>query len=212
VAELPAVEELVLAEDSETFERLGFAVADGGMQVGSVRIGFDGRVGGGIVGWSVAGLEGVELDGLPVPGSLPSGEAAPVEHPNGVVSVDHVVVLTSDLERTTGVFEAAGVRCRRVREADSAKGQVRQGFFRLGEVIVEVVQGTGQPDGSSPADRPASFWGLVFTTAELERCATLIGEDLGPIRDAVQPGRRIAPLRGSAGIGLAVAFISSSDT
>ena len=54
-----------------------------------------------------------------------------------VVGFDHVVVMTSSLERTCGAIESAtGESLRRIREA----GPVRQGFHRLGQLIVEVVE------------------------------------------------------------------------
>ena len=41
-------------------------------------------------------------------------------------------------------------------------------------------------------------------------CAELLGDRLGSIHDAVQPGRRIATVRDSAGLGLPVALISDA--
>jgi len=48
-----------------------------------------------------------------------------------------------------------------------------------------------------------------LAVADLDACAELLGERLGSIRDAVQPGRRIATVRKSAGLGLPVALISA---
>jgi hypothetical protein len=44
--------------------------------------------------------------------------------------------------------------------------------------------------------------------ADLERVAGELGERVGSIRDAVQPGRRIATVRERAGLGIPVALIS----
>jgi hypothetical protein len=71
-------------------------------------------------------------------------------------------------------------------------------------VILEVVQHGGVEPG------PAKFWGITFAVADLDACAELLGDDLGSIRNAVQPGRRIATIRPSAGLGLPVALISDS--
>ncbi len=38
----------------------------------------------------------------------------------------------------------------------------------------------------------------------------VVGERLGESRDAIQPGRRIATARGSAGLGVPLAFITPS--
>ncbi len=67
------------------------------------------------------------------------------------------------------------------------------------------------PEGSSVArdpDGPARLWGLAFGVDDLERTAQSLGDLLGAPRDAVQPGRRIATLRGEAGLGPAIAFMS----
>ena len=169
------------------------------MTVGTVAFRFE--PGEGIRGWRLAGADSSRVDGLP--------EAAPVDpasagrpHPNGALVVDHVVVLTPDLERTTDALAAIDVERRRVREVETDDGTLRQGFFRLGEVILEVVSHPGIEAG------PARFWGITFTVDDLDRCAELLGERLGSIRDAVQPGRRIATLRASAGLGLPVALMS----
>jgi hypothetical protein len=42
----------------------------------------------------------------------------------------------------------------------------------------------------------------------LDRAAAALGERLGDARDAVQPGRRIATLRRSAGFAVPVAFMT----
>ena len=55
---------------------------------------------------------------------------------------------------------------------------------------------------------PARLWGLAFSVDDLERTAHSLGGLLGAPREAVQPGRRIATLRGQAGLGPAIAFMS----
>lgn len=119
------------------------------------------------------------------------------------MQIDHVVVFTPDLERTTSAFEAAGIERRRLREVESEGGLLRQGFFRLGEVIIEVAEHPKIEPG------PARFWGITFTVTDLEACAEMLGESIGSIRDAVQPGRRIATVRSTAGLGMPVAFMTS---
>jgi len=68
------------------------------------------------------------------------------------------------------------------------------------------------PEGTSVArdtDGPPRLWGLAFEVEDMERTAAALGGLLGSPRDAVQPGRRIATLRPEAGLGPAVAFMSS---
>lgn len=172
------------------------------MTVGTV--GFRFEPGQGLLGWRLADADSSRVDGL--------SEAAPAQpasggrpHPNGALVVDHLVVLTPDLERTTAALAAIEVERRRVREVETDDGLLRQGFFRLGEVILEVVSHPGIEAG------PARFWGITFTVEDLDRCAELLGERLGSIRDAVQPGRRIATVRASAGLDLPVALMSRRE-
>jgi hypothetical protein len=163
----------------------------------------------GIVAWTLSGAGSSEVDGLAVapPADPDAAAKAPFRHANGVTAVDHLVVLTDDLDRTAEALESAGAPLRRTREADSPFGPVRQGFYRLGEVILEAVE----PRSAGSGGGGARLWGITFTTADLDRCARLLGGRLGRIRAAVQPGRRIAPVRREAGLGVAVAFITPGE-
>jgi hypothetical protein len=199
-----AIAELVLGGASGPWRELGFAVERGRMRVGGVTVRLDPAAGGGLVAWTLRGLRGADLDGLPT--SLDDGaapEPAPASaHPNRAIAVDHVVVATPDLERTAAALAAAGLEQRRRRRAGSSERPVVQAFYRLGEVVLEVVGSSEAPPG------PARFWGMVFTVADLDACAAGLGERLGTVRDAVQPGRRIATVRPEAGLGLPVALMS----
>jgi catechol 2,3-dioxygenase-like lactoylglutathione lyase family enzyme len=128
-----------------------------------------------------------------------------VLHPNGTTAIDHVVVTTPDLDRTVAALEAAGLQARRVRDAGRGDRAIRQVFFRLGDPVLEVV-GPPEPSG----DGPARFLGLALTVADLDATATALGQHVGEVKDAVQPGRRIATLRRSAGCTTALAFMSPS--
>jgi hypothetical protein len=82
-------------------------------------------------------------------------------------------------------------------------GAFQQVFFRLGEVILEVV------GPKEPGPGLASLWGLTFTVDDLDATAALLGDRVGRVKDAVQPGRRITTLRGrEIGISPAIAFMS----
>ena len=65
--------------------------------------------------------------------------APPGTHPNGVIAIDHVVLMSPDLDRTVEVLAGVGLEPRRQRDAELGGRPIRQIFFRLGEVIVEVV-------------------------------------------------------------------------
>jgi hypothetical protein len=164
--------------------------------------------GGGIAGWTLRGTSlaaasppAIELDGLPT-GLTEVAPPQPASHPIGALRMDHIVVFTPELARTNAALEGAGLSLRRIREPDEPGPPARQAFFRLGEVILEVVEAPQAGEG------PARFWGLTLCVSDIDACAGLLGERLGEIRDAVQPGRRIATVRREAGLGLPVALIS----
>jgi hypothetical protein len=202
------VDELFIADDPSAWQEAGFDVHGGLCEVGDVRLRLEGPGRGrGIVAWSLRGAASLELDGLVTSVSEAPPAAAP-KHPNGVVSIDHVVVITPNLDRTTAALRGGGLDLRRTREGPTPGGSTRQSFFRMGELILEVV---AAPEGtriaSDPAG-PARLWGISFLVEELEATATALGGLLGTPRDAVQPGRRIATLRREAGLGPAIAFMS----
>ena len=145
-----------------------------------------------------------EIDGLPTEhraARAASGQQHPnaSQHPNGAIGLDHVVVTTPDFDRTSAALAAAGMPLRRVREAP---GGFRQGFRRLGPAILELVEARDAPPG------PADFWGLVVIVSDLDALAERLGDRLGAAKPAVQPGRRIATLRSSAGLGEPIAFMT----
>lgn len=162
----------------------------------------------GITAWSLRELETTELDGL---ATTRSDRPLPVErplHPNGVSALDHVVAISSDLDRTVAALRNAGLDLRRIREQPTPAGAPRQAFFRLGEPILEVVQAPAEAIERTGGDRPAFFWGLAFVAPEIEKTVASLGDRVSEVRDAVQPGRRIATLRRSAGLSLPVALIT----
>jgi hypothetical protein len=195
---------LVVGGLPEPWTRLGLTVVDGTIPLFGTGIRLDEAAPPGLVRWSLSGVpdESVrDIDGL-VTEVVPRAIPMLVEHANGAIGLDHVVVTTNDLERTCAAVETAtGAPLRRVREV----GEIRQGFHRLGGggLIVEVVERAGLPDA------PAWFWGLVLNVEDLDVAAELIGADgIGPVNDAVQPGRRIATVRAELGLGLPVALMT----
>jgi Glyoxalase-like domain len=191
---VPSIDELEIADEPAAWSGAGFDVRDGLCQVSRVRLRLAGRgERRGITGWAL----GAEMAGEPAP-----------PHPNGAVRVDHVVMLSPDLDRTVEELRSDGFDLRRRREGDTPGGSTRQAFFRAGEPILEVVQA---PEGTSVArhpDGPSRLWGLAFLVADMEQTAAALGDLLGTPREAVQPGRRIATLRPDAGLGPAIAFMT----
>jgi hypothetical protein len=215
------IDEIVLADRPERWQEIGFAVRDARVQLGSARLRLAGEdAGRGIVEWSLRGIERAELDGLPTTvseapppsagaGAEPGPPADHAEHANGVTAIDHVVAMTPDLDRSVRALQGAGLDLRRLREEPTPAGAPRQAFFRLGEVILEVVQEPervvaerGEPDG------PARLWGLALLAPDLDRTVAALSPHAGAVRDAVQAGRRIATLKRSAGLAVPVALMS----
>ena len=170
----PELAALVLGDAPQAWERLGFAVQGSGVAVGGIELRLTGE-GGGIKDWV-----------------LRDGEAAspaPDRHPNGVVAVDHLVLLAADLAATTARMKDEGF--------DHRPSPAPQEFFVLGPCLLEVVQ--ADADG---------FWGITLVVEDLDALAERLGDLLGTPKDAVQPGRRIATLRREAGLGQPIAFMT----
>ncbi|HEY0391603.1 MAG TPA: hypothetical protein VGC63_07840 [Solirubrobacterales bacterium] len=206
---MPTVEELTVADAPEAWAALGFSVAGDACVVGDVRIRLAGPAAGkGLVGWSLCGVGTANLDGLATTssdGEPPRGGPA---HPNGVTGLDHIVAITPALDRTVAALQGAGLDLRRVREEATPAGAPRQAFFRLGANILEVVQEPAEATERAGGDRPAFFWGLAFVAADLDASVAALGDRVSEVRPAVQPGRRIASLRRSAGLTVPVALMT----
>lgn len=202
------IDELVVADAPAAWEAVGFAVEGETCALGEVRVRLAGTdAGRGIIGWSLRGAGGTELDGLPSADSERPPPAAPPAHPNGVARIDHVVAFTPALDRSVAVLQAAGLDLRRIREQPTPAGAPRQAFFRLGEEILEVVQQPAEAIPVGGEDGPAFFWGLALLAPDLDATLQWLGEVAGEPRPAIQPGRRIATLKRTAGLTIPVALI-----
>jgi hypothetical protein len=187
----PELAELFVADPPEAWEALGFTVAGGEVAIGGVRIvlGADGK---GIVGWSLGGVDAGDVAGLPTrPARRPPPE--PVDHPLGAIAVDHVVALTPDFDATVEMLRAAGLDYRATRDAGS---DFRQAFFVVGPCLLEL---------GGPSEGPVRFWGLTLVVDDIDAAA----DRLGRVKDAVQPGRRIATLQRQARLSVPLALITA---
>ena len=205
----------MLADEPERWSALGFAVTDGRCELGAVRLSFTPpgpHSGHGLLSWSLRDLQETDLDGLSTTRSeRPLRMPAPAQ-PNGVLAIDHIVVSSPAFERSVSALQAAGLDLRRVREQPTPAGAPRQAFFRLGEEILELVAEPEEViERAGGPDRPARFWGLALRTGNLEGTVEAIGAHAGPIRPAVQPGRRIATVRRSAGLAIPLALMSTGE-
>jgi len=207
----PEAATLSIADDPEPWAAAGFTVDDDGVcRVGHLSLVLAGHdAGQGVIGWGLRGLpEGAaaDLDGFPTR-ATDQGPAAPASHPNTATVVDHIVLLTDDLDRTVTAAAGVGLTPRRWRDHALPDGTAaRQAFFRVGEIVLEVVAPRQRPAVPRPGVR--SF-GLAVTVADLSAATALLGEAASEARPAVQAGRAIATIRGRAlGLGTPLALMS----
>lgn len=206
---MTAIAELIVRSPVGPWERIGLRVEDGRSWIGGTCVRFVDSADGGaeaadrqrLCGWTMVGSPSTPdtIDGLPTT-YVDDTEALSWQHPLGVTGIDHVVLMTSSIERTCGEIErVTGEPLKRIREA----GPVRQGFHRFGSVIVEVVE-SDRVVGST-----AEFWGFVMVVDDLYETAGELGPELlSSPKSAVQAGRLIASFRPAAGLGLPIALMS----
>ena len=191
---------VLLPGDVEPWSGVGFSPDDGGRLCfanGAVEFGRD-RPGLSIddSGADVA----TDVEGIPIRrGQVHLGSG----HANGAVELDHIVIMTPSLDRTSAaVADMLGLEQRRVRETSD----VRQAFHRFADhdgargCIIEIVENgrVGRTD----------IWGLVVIVDDLDVAVAAAPDLIGRPKAAVQAGRRIATVSRAAGLTTAVAFMS----
>ncbi|MBO00084.1 MAG: hypothetical protein CL438_05385 [Acidimicrobiaceae bacterium] len=191
--------QLTIGDNEETWSSAGFDVMElpnskPVCQVGSVQLLFDSTGQQGISRAAVHGVSGVidslKFDTAPSLAFSNIDAWLPSVHPNGVTRIDHLVVTTADCDRTTRAFESNGIHPRRVRTFGNDEDKMRQTFFWLGDVILELVG----PD-QSETNGNALFWGLALISDNLQATADYLGEKCTPVKSAVQPGRKITTIK-----------------
>lgn len=208
---MTTIAEFVIGGSTESWDAIGIHFSpDGLANVGNTWLHCDTRLAPGIHSWalfeapqledSIDGLITAHLDELPALNVVDTNEAiGSFRLP--IVGVDHVVVNTPDLHRTSNALAfATGAPLKRVRDAGNG---MQQGFHRLGGLIVEIV--------STPTTNvgPASFWGLVFVVDDLDYAISQVGPDLvSSPKPAVQADRRIATVRANAQLGIPCALMT----
>ena len=191
---------VLLPGDVEPWSALGFSADSGGRLCfanGAVEFGVDRPC----LAVDDPGADvPADVEGIPVSrGSVQLGPG----HPNGAVELDHIVVMTPSLDRTSGaVADMLGLEQRRVRETSD----VRQAFHRFADhegargCIIEIVE-NGRVERTD-------IWGLVVIVDDLDVAVAAAPELIGRPKPAVQAGRRIATVSKAAGLTTAVALMS----
>ncbi|HEX4977707.1 MAG TPA: hypothetical protein VFV40_07565 [Nocardioides sp.] len=201
---------LEVGDDPSSWTAAGFHVAGHEVVVGSVRVRCldDGE---GHDRWRLRADDDADVpgsvDGIAtsvVPAGVEGPTPAAPEHPNRVVAFDHVVLRSPDVDRTTEALGGLGLDLRRTRVLGEGADAFQQRFFRLGEVILELV-GPAVPAGEGPC----RIWGYALVTEDIDASAAVLGDRCSPPKDAVQPGRRIATVRTrDLGIGPTIALMT----
>jgi hypothetical protein len=123
-------------------------------------------------------IDGLQLSVLPHSLNSDVHDASTVE---GVqfLGIDHVVITTDDLSRTSAAIERAlGVPCKRIRDAGHS---VTQAFHKLENTILEIVAGPHVHHVG------ARWWGFVLTINDIDRWCDEVGDTVASSpRDAVQ--------------------------
>ena len=182
-----------IGDSSDSWGAAGFAVIDGAVRIGATRIAFIPTGTRGITRVIADQVDGT-IDGMPFGAanadSLELAAQPNPPHTNRVIGIDHLVAMSTDVDRTILALQSADIELRRERrfgEGDDAK---RQAFFWLGDVILELGgPGVAQPGGG------AALWGLALTCDDLDLAKDTLGDLLSDPKPAVQPGRQIATIR-----------------
>jgi hypothetical protein len=210
---MPTIDELTIADEPEAWSALGFEVQGDACRLGEVRVHLAGRgAGHGLVSWSLRDLQRGDLDGLVTEQSARPPHPRAAEHPNGAIAIDHIVAVSSDFPRSVSALQQAGLDLRRVREEPTPAGAPRQAFFRLGEVLLELVQEPQEAlERRGGPGRPTHFWGLALLVKDIDASVERLAPHAGEARAAVQPGRRIATVKRSAGLSFTLALMSATE-
>lgn len=202
--EHPSLRGLTIGDAPSAWERAGFAVDGDRLAVDGVTIRLVGDDGPrGLLSWELDVPNPRSVDGLV---HDDAGEpAAALGHPNGVGAVDHLVVVTPDVERTTAALAELSLTPRRTGRGLRGDDDRLYRFFLLANAVLEVI-GPADPNDT---DRPAAFVGIAFVADTLDHLVRELGDACTAPRDAVQPGRRISTVDHEAlGISVPVAVLT----
>ena len=207
----PDLVALDIADDPAAWEALGFTVEDGVVRLGEVELRLRGRdAGRGLYGWVLDGATSTDLDGLETTLEDRAGRLRRRRAPERRLRAGSRRRLHARLRphRSRRSRQAAST-CGGSPRSASKYAPVRRGFYKLGKVVLEVVDQVKGPSGEDvDPSGPAFFWGIAVTASDVDGVAEQLGDATSGARDAVQPGRRIVPLRRAAGLALPMAFMS----
>ena len=197
--------ELTAGGQRSSWQSLGLTCTDHSCLLADVDLVFE-PTSTGLLGWTFEcdRDDEVSIDGIPTRLVTPVERTQSGESRLGrqrIVSLDHVVVNTDDIDRTCAtITEVLGLEVRRERELGN--GAVQR-FHKLHNTIIEVVTG---PHVTTSG---ASLWGMVVSVDDLFDYFDEVGEQVtSPPKKATQPGRYISTVRSSVGLGVPFALMT----
>jgi len=185
----PTIDELIVADDPARWAALGFDVTDHSSQIGSVRLRFLAPAGG-------------SPDGPDAP--------APATTAPGIVGWSLRDAQSTELDGLATTLserplaEPAPAHPNGVRAIDhvvAASPDLDRSVAALQAAGLDLRR----------ADHPVRFWGLALLVDDLDAAAERLAPQVGEPRAAVQPGRRIATVRRSAGLTVPMALMSADE-
>ena len=213
-AQAVTIDELLIADEPDRWAALGFTVDGGRCQLGGVRLAFTGpEPGRGIVGWSLRGVASTRARRAADDAVRSGRRSAPRQRARRTACSRSITSSRSHRRSSAacGRSQAAGLDLRRVREEPTPAGAPRQAFFRLGEVILEVVAGAR---GGRRARRRGGAAGALLGPRAARRGARAHGRAAGRARGPDARGGAAGPaasppLRRSAGLTVPLALMSA---
>ena len=203
------ISELVVGGGAHNWALIGISFDENNCAaLGDVALRLDTSLEPGLHSWVLQGADVSvsSIDGVATSHKIGETQLAASVQPDfdlGVIGIDHVVINTPDLMRTSdALFAVTGAPLKRVRDAGN---NVQQGFHRLGNVVVEIVTAPTMRPG------PASLWGFVLNVKDIYAVANHVGPDVLSIpKPAVQAGKLIGTFRSSVGLGVPLALMGQN--
>lgn len=209
--------DLFTNDSPDSWRAAGFAVNGAHnkhCKFGSFRIWFEPNtsvdVHKGFTAWSFANLDKdvTSICAVPV---VPQPEidlhSPSSEHPNGAISVDHIVIKSNNSHWIEREFRQVGIL--KKREMFSEKLKMNQAFYRPKSTIIEVISDVKYDDEKLNLEPQAYIWGITFVTRDIHLTHQLLPHLTKTPWAAVQPGRKLTTLNSfSAGLTTRIAFIT----
>jgi hypothetical protein len=210
----PRLTELRIGDSEDLWLDLGFETAEGRCRLGTTDIVLTGSTEGrGIHGWTWSGAHSTAQVGdittavVSAPDDDRDDDVTPgPTHRNGAVGLFYVVLFGPSWKEAAGAVASLGLDPGHGVAMGSSRPVTLRSLADAGDVGVEVI-GPEEPD---PA-RGWRLWGIIVEVDDLDRTAEHLGRRLRSIKQAVQPGRRIATLDKAAGSTVATAFIGPDE-